>query len=170
MTWHVMDGGTWREVTDPQVRVSGTWQEIQEGWVRVSGTWQQFFQRGLLNADLTIGNSASTYGYTNGTYGPYGSLSPDTFDDNTSTSRTVNYARWFVDSSGSVSLAINGSSVPDSDDTFYSIIVGDESELLRSSASYTAFDGLSSSVWSWGLNTTGYPTSGTIKYLIKGSA
>lgn len=45
MTLHVKSGGSWRDVTDPQMKISGTWEPIWEGWVRVAGTWQQFYLR-----------------------------------------------------------------------------------------------------------------------------
>lgn len=43
MTWHARDGGAWRTITAPYVRVAGVWQPVKEGWVRVSGVWQRFF-------------------------------------------------------------------------------------------------------------------------------
>jgi len=45
MPWHARDGGTWRDIVDPSVRVSGVWQPVQEAWTRVSGTWQRYYNR-----------------------------------------------------------------------------------------------------------------------------
>lgn len=43
MTMHARDGGTWRTITLPSVRVAGVWTAVSEGWTRVSGVWQQFY-------------------------------------------------------------------------------------------------------------------------------
>ena len=43
MPWHARDGGIWRTITSPAVRVSGSWQPVQNAWVRVSGAWQNFY-------------------------------------------------------------------------------------------------------------------------------
>lgn len=45
MTMHVRDGGTWKEITDPQVNIGGTWKEIASAWVNVGGVWKQFYER-----------------------------------------------------------------------------------------------------------------------------
>jgi len=50
MTWHVRDGGTWKEVTGPQVRDGGVWKPVLEGHVRDGGVWKKFF--GGLTATL----------------------------------------------------------------------------------------------------------------------
>jgi hypothetical protein len=51
-TMHVNVGGSWKEITDPQVNVSDTWKEINEGWENVSGTWKQFYGRSSIPDDL----------------------------------------------------------------------------------------------------------------------
>ena len=33
-------GGTWREISDPQVKVGGTWRDVQFGYTKVSGEWR----------------------------------------------------------------------------------------------------------------------------------
>lgn len=159
---HVRVGGAWEDVEEIHTRVSGTWEEVRQGWVRVSGAWEPFYYK-LLYADLTIDMMGSLYGFQVAGYGASSSdLGPQTFIDNGGTTRTINYARWFVDASGSVSLALNGFSIPNSNTTFYGIEVNGLGVLTRSSAGYTANDGLASTVWSWSLDTTSYPTSGVI--------
>jgi hypothetical protein len=53
MTWHVRDGGTWKEVTDPQVRDGSTWKQVQEAHVRDGGTWKKFYERAANDIVLT---------------------------------------------------------------------------------------------------------------------
>ena len=64
MTLHVKDGGVWRTVDDPQVRVSGAWQPIQEGWVRVAGVWRQFYSRISVSLATLDGSNRSSFGFT----------------------------------------------------------------------------------------------------------
>lgn len=60
MPWHVRDGGVWRDVTDPSVRVAGVWQPVQEAWTRVSGVWQRFYQRVVVSiSNATLNNTAA---------------------------------------------------------------------------------------------------------------
>lgn len=64
MPIHVKDGGVWRTVDDPQVRVSGVWRPVQEGWVRVSGVWRQIFSRIAVNLNFLKGASFSAFQIT----------------------------------------------------------------------------------------------------------
>jgi hypothetical protein len=66
MTWHVRDGGTWKEVTDPSARDGGTWKPVQEAYVRDGGTWKLFFELAGINitnrtvyASRALGNTAT---------------------------------------------------------------------------------------------------------------
>jgi hypothetical protein len=111
MTWHARDGGVWRTITAPSVRVSGTWQPVQEAWVKVSGVWQQFYSAfsaaaspatvsGIGNVlgpgNATATTSATTATPTGGT-GPYTYavqyVSGDTATVNSPTSATTTFTR-----------------------------------------------------------------------------
>jgi hypothetical protein len=61
MTWHVRSGGTWRNILDPQVKVSGTWRPVQEAWVRSGGTWRRYYIRFTgATVDYTSGSGTET--------------------------------------------------------------------------------------------------------------
>src|SRR5690606_41892643 len=83
----------------------------------------------------------------------------------------VSRVKWQVHAStGVVWFSIGGRSVPNNDRTFVSIQIGSLT-LTRANASYTANDGVNSTVWAWGnLNTSGLPTSGTITVRVKGAS
>ena len=52
MTMHALNGGTWRTITLPSVRVAGVWTAVSEGWTRVSGVWQQFYSAAAMTAAI----------------------------------------------------------------------------------------------------------------------
>jgi len=72
MTFHVKDGGTWREIVDgPAVKVSGTWRNIDFGYVKVSNDWKEFYVRdqtgpvAVTSATVTWNNGDAVVAWTN---------------------------------------------------------------------------------------------------------
>lgn len=114
----------------------------------------------------------SAFGFDAGSdyfaYGPgFGSISDGTYVDNLGNTRTIDSC-YFVDGEHEpaamdwVYFVLDGISIPNNNNTFYSIII-DGTEFLRSDAGYlSSVDG--GTGWEWGFDPnlpTGNPFSGT---------
>ena len=113
---------------------------------------------------ITVGGpgAGSTYGYVD--IG-FGSISAANFIDGRLTLQRIDWCSWQHSGAATVTFAINntiGSAVND-DRTFSTLQIGANTALSRSAASYSADDGFGNTAWTWaGVNTSGWPTSGTI--------
>lgn len=116
---------------------------------------------GMWNALITIGNAGSVYGYSNFTGNVYGSITRATFTDRGGNSRTITAVHWSVSGSGSLQLRLSGTGISDSDTTFTSLRLGGQ-VYTRASATYSSNDAAGNTAWLWSLDTSGFPTSGTI--------
>jgi len=50
---YVNQGGTWRTIAQPKVKVGGTWRTIVGGWVNVNGTWRRYYP-GTVEATILV--------------------------------------------------------------------------------------------------------------------
>lgn len=113
---------------------------------------------GMLRGLITLGNDGSgNYGYASGVYG---SLSQTGFTDHGGNSRTIAIVNWTVSASGAVGFRLSGTSISNSDTTFIRIQLG-TLVLARSSATYTANDGGGRTQWTWSVDTSALPTTGS---------
>lgn len=108
----------------------------------------------LASITLTVGtDGVSAYGYSSA--GAYGSLSSTTFNDRAANTRTI-LTLAYDTGTGNLVLILSGS-VPNTDATFNSIVVGD-TVLSRASAAYAS---PSNSSWTWAPGSNIIGTSGT---------
>lgn len=107
---------------------------------------------GRFLAALTVGNSGGNFGYF---LSSYGSITSTVFG-----TRVVDRIIWDNTVSGAVILSLHGTSIANDDAAFTALTVNGNL-LKRTSATYTANDGAGRTQWSWAVNTSAYPTSGT---------
>jgi hypothetical protein len=112
---------------------------------------------GQFLSTITVGtDGANERGYDSFA-GLYGSLAaPTAFRGN-----TISGITWNVNASGHIKLYMSGTGKANSDSTFASLRIAANAAVTRASAGYTSNDGAGNTLWTWSLNTTAYPNSGT---------
>lgn len=153
-------GGTWRQVLVQGLwaKASGTWREVQQGWVNVAGTWRQFYQDAQLLATITVtvGNAGLMWGYNRNSDSNinFGNASGGvTFNDAGAVSRTVTAVFDGTDvgtPSESLTLSLDGVSIPDTDAVFKFIKVNGVTYQRSARDIYTADTGAANDTrWRW---------------------
>ena len=112
-----------------------------------------------LATTVTVGNDGSSYGYENFA-GFFGAIGLGTFG-----SQTIAAITWTISASGAISFRLSGTSIADSNATFTAIFINGV-VFQRSAASYTANDGNGNTLWTWGVDTSSYPTSGSVVFQV----
>jgi hypothetical protein len=176
------EGWTWVDTDDSRIyrRTSGSWVQIAaldallltnaptEAGADV--TQNAIANPFIYDKTITIGNNGGWYGYDGfGWSGTFGSLSPDAYFISKRLDRaTIAYIVWLIGASTNVRMGLLPQSITNDDETFYSIQIGAQTALLRSAASYaTSGTPAAHAYWQWtGIDTTGYPTSGTVQHEI----
>ena len=145
MTMHARDGGTWRTITLPSVRVAGVWTAVSGGWTRVSGVWQQFYSAVLDTQTLTIGTfsfkaiAVRGFNSANAT----GSISDGTF--NPISNATIEGLHW-TNIGNTIRFEVQGVRANSgwTNMRLYSV------DYARSAATFSDNGGSGPTSWSWG--------------------
>lgn len=188
MSVWVYDTGAWHRAKNIYVHNGSGWQTAEHFWVRhpqAEFPWRDGRAFEAQDMTITIGSSAVTYSYPETAYGydaateydyywddtsGFGSISDggdwfDTLDNN----RIVSHCYWST--AGFLYFGTNGTSVPNNDDTFYSIVVTDtfNIEFKRSNATYLSNTN-GGTTWWWSVASNPIGTSGTAGLSIRGKA
>lgn len=116
------------------------------------------------NSSLAIGSGGGAYGYdAAGFFGPFGSLSPNSYTDDSSASRTVVGITYDTGGAGTLGFTLGGSGVPNNNSTFETLHLPG-GDFNRSAATYDSDIGGMGlyTGWSWSTGTNPIGTSGTV--------
>lgn len=137
----------------------GTTRAIKKLYViDTGGTARLVYRRALHETTIAIGtNGVNTYGYA---VGQFGSIGSSTYTDASGATRLIRAAIW--SSSDVVAFALDGAEIPNSNNTFASITIGNTT-FTRSSATYNGQAGGGTfSQWHWNTGGAGLPSASSV--------